>query len=151
MFAFFKDFRNWLRGLLTVIPAKVKIIVSESLQVTTAIKNILNNPVADVITAIIPGDWDDKLKATVLEAIEKVLPELMAVDACKHHTELLPMLECWIDQVRAMPKHLQNATLAKLAALLAAIRDTRGLKQNEYDYYVQLLYSSNKELKNERS
>lgn len=146
----FKKFRDALFRLLNVIPAKVREIASRSLHITTAIKTILDNPATDILTAIIPGTWDDKLKQIAVNALNEAIPYLQVVDKCKQHTEIGPMLQCWIEEVQQMPKHARNAMLHKLAALLTSIMDGSERKQNEYDYYIQMLYSSNKYLKNEQ-
>lgn len=143
----FKDFWEKLQHLLGIIPAKVKEYASQSLAITTSIKNFLSSPVADVITALIPGAWDDKLKETVLKALEEVLPYLTIVDTCKDQPDVVSMLNCWITEVRKQPVQVQNALLHKLASLLTAKLDNQELKQNQYDYYIQLLYSGNKTLK----
>lgn len=142
-----RKLRDAIREFFGALPAKIKTIAAQSLQVTTAIKSILSNPVADVVTAIIPGDWDDALKATVLQAIEKALPYLQIVDNCKHHTNVEDMLKCWVAEVAKLPKHAQNAMLHKLASLLMAQMHNNELKQSLYDYYQQAYYSSQKEWK----
>lgn len=143
-----RKLRDAIREFFGALPSQIKVIASQSLQVTTALKLILDNPVADVVTTIIPGDWDEKLKASVLQAIEKALPYLQIVDTCKHHTDVNDMLKCWVVEVSKLPRHAQNAMLQKLASLLMAQMHNNELKQSLYDYYQQAYYSSQKEWKN---
>lgn len=142
-----RKLRDQIKAWWNGIPESIRVIAAKSLQITTGIKAVLANPAADIITAIIPGTWDDTLKAQVLAAIEKALPYLQIVDACKHHTSTEDMLRCWVQEVSKLPKHAQNAMLAKLAALVMAQLHNNELKQALYDYYQQAYYSSNKEWK----
>lgn len=142
-----RKLRDQIKAWWNGIPDNIRIVASRSMQITTGIKAVLSNPLADVVTAIIPGDWDDKLKEQALAAINKVLPYLSIVDACKHHTSTEEMLKCWVAEIAKLPKHAQNAMIAKLAALLMAEFHNNALKQSLYDYYQQTYYSSQKEWK----
>jgi hypothetical protein len=132
-----------VKAAIGIIPKKVKIYVSRSLEITTAIKNVLNNPVTDIITAIIPSTWDDEAVAFIRASIEKALPYLYIVDKCDSDN-LEDMLQCWVTELRKMPEHTQNAMLLKLASLLTAMQDKDALRQRLYDLYVQLQYVENK-------
>ncbi len=136
--------RQAFRNLFKTIPADVKIYASQALDVTTKIKKLLDNPVADIITGIIPGTWDDNLKAAVLRALDESLPYLLIVDRCKEHTELPEMISCWVLELKKLPKHTQDALLAKLASLITAYLDKKELRTSHYDLYTQLLYSGMK-------
>lgn len=137
--------REQWRNLFHTIPNKIREYASKSLEVTTALKNMLNSPVLDIVTALIPGTWDDAIRSAMVAALEKSLPYLQVVDKCKDAATLEEMVLCWLTEVRKMPQHVQNALLMKLAALLTAILDNNDLRQSHYDYYLQLLYSGNKE------
>jgi hypothetical protein len=132
-----------------VIPADIKIYVSQALQVTTLIKKLLDNPIAVIITEIIPGDWDNKIKEAVIHALDQSLPYLLIVDRCKEHKDLPLMIACWIGELRTLPKPVQDALLVKLASLIAAYLDKKELRTSHYDLYTQLLYSGTKEGKAE--
>jgi len=114
--------------------------IDTALQITTALKNLLASPVADVITAIIPGTADDVLRTELLLALNKAVEALSIVDNCKQFTDLNDKFKCFIDQIRQRDPQLQDAILLKLASLLGAQFDGNKLKQSLYDLYTQAKY-----------
>lgn len=128
---------------LGLIPKKIKIAASRSLEITNRIKKALEHPVSDIITMIIPGDWDDNLKKVILQYLNQAIPYLKVVDNCKEK-DGEDMIICWIDELKKMPKETQDALLIKLASLLTAYQDGKKLKQSLYDYFTQHIYTANK-------
>lgn len=139
-----RTFRDKIRGVLNLIPHHIREYAAHSLHVTTAIKSFLESPVADIITAIIPTDIDDKVRAQLLTAINKAMPYLMIVDTCKDETDTEKLVLCWVKQIKYLPKDVQNALLAKFAAKITALLDDNELRQSSYDYAIQLLYTASK-------
>ncbi len=118
--------------------------IDTALKVTTAIKNALASPAADIITAIIPGNLDDTIRAQLLNAIIKVVEVLTIADNCKQCTSAEEKLKCFITQIQQRDPQLQDAILQKLASLLAAELDGQRLKQALYDLYTQAKYVTSK-------
>ena len=118
--------------------------VDVALKVSIAIKNLLNSPVADIVTAIIPGELDNTIRVKLVSALDKVVEALTIVDTCKQYTNLNDKLKCFITQLQQRDPQLQDAVLQKLASLLAANLDGQKLKQSLYDLYTQAKYISTK-------
>lgn len=116
------------------IPQEVKEKAEIALKVTRCIKAVLESPVADIITAIIPTDIDDRLKTKAIAALGKVIDRLEN-----------PTLESLIEELKRLPDTKRNALLIKIASLLTAELDGNELKENKYDSVVQLVLSSTKE------
>ena len=135
-------FQTILAAVTGSIPKELRDFSDKSLQVTYGIKKVLENPVADVITAIIPGDFDDKLRKQILVHINNTLPYLIIVSECKDKGDVNEMLKCWVEKLRQQPAHTRNALLIKFAALLTAAQDGNKLKQSLYDYAVQAEYTA---------
>lgn len=55
--------------------------------VTENIKNFVDSPVADVLTAIIPGDIDDEIKNWLRAKLPTILAELKLADSCSALTD----------------------------------------------------------------
>lgn len=142
--SFIKDLFDEIRALLGKIPKRIRVLIANSLEVTTAIRAKLDSTAAILITDLIPGDRDNELREGLIHAIDQSMPYLMVVDACKDKPTTEEMIQCWIEQLRTMPKHTQDALLIKLAALLTAIQDKKELRQNLYDTYTQMQVSGNK-------
>jgi hypothetical protein len=116
--------------------------VDTALQITTALKNILNSPVADVLSAILPGQLDGLIKNQLVDALDKAITALTIADTCKTCTDLNSKLACFVSEVKKLNPDLQNALLQKLASLISAHLHGQQLQQCLYDLYTQSKYTS---------
>lgn len=133
----------WVRALFNQIPKEIRIYASQALDITTRIKVILDNPVADIITAIIPGDWDDKAKELALKYINEAIPYLTIVDECQND-DPEKMIRCWIEKLGQYKPDVQKALLFQLAMLLTAKFDNDELKHSFYALAVQANFAHGK-------
>ena len=133
-----------IRSALKQFDQYVDTHIDLALRLTTALKNILASPVADIITAIIPGDLDNVIRTQLLNATVKAVEVLTIADTCKQCTDTQEKLKCFVAQIQQRDPHLQDAILQKLASLIASHLDGQRLKQSLYDLYTQAKYVSNK-------
>lgn len=70
---FKSNFPEFIKKIYKKIPDELKVKLAAIVQVVENIKNFVDSPTADLITAIIPGDLDDDLK----EWLRKVLPVIL--------------------------------------------------------------------------
>ena len=124
------------------VPKELKDYSEKSLEITYGLKKFLEGYTGDIITSIIPGTWDDNLRKQMLQYINETLPYLILVNECKDKGDVGEMLKCWVDKLQAMPKHTRDAMLIKFAALLTRMQDNGQLKQSQYDYAVQAIYTA---------
>jgi len=64
---------EFVAKLFTKIPDEVKEKVSLAVKIVNSIKVFIESPTADLITAIIPGDTDDKIKVWLRIFLPKLL------------------------------------------------------------------------------
>lgn len=121
---FLQSIGNWIKGLLDGIPNEIREKAEIALRVTDLIKQYIDSPVADIITAVIPGDLDDEVK-------EKIR-------AC------LIRLEGWLHALHTTDKKQLHAILIKIASEITACLDDNELPENRYDTITQVVYSSKK-------
>lgn len=133
-----------IKTIMGIIPKNVKKYATNSLEVTTRLKSVLDNPVVDIITAIVPGNSDDAIVKSMRELVGKAIQFLTIVDNCADKEDVNEMLLCWADNVRKLHPTLQGAALHKLASLLTAYQDNEALRQRLYDLYVQMMYVDKK-------
>ncbi len=133
-----------IKAALSQFDQYVDAHIDTALHVTTAIKNILASPVADILTAIIPGTLDDTIRTKLVAALDKAIEALTIADNCKQCTTIEDKLQCFIQQIRQRDPQLQDALLQKLASLLAGQLDGGRLKQAIYDLYTQAKYITTK-------
>ncbi len=136
--------RLGLKGLLKKFDNYVDAHIDTALKITTDLKKVLSSPVADIITAIIPGDADNKIQAHLVSALSKSIEALTIADSCKEVTDVNENLKCFVTQLQQREPNLQDAILQKLASLLAGHLDGQRLKQNLYDLFTQAKYAASK-------
>jgi hypothetical protein len=133
-----------LRALLKNFDSYIDTHIDTALKISQALKNILASPVADILTAIIPGDADNVIRQKLTDALSKVIEALAIADACKQYADLNDQLNCFVNQLRQRDPQLQDAILQKLASLLAGNLDGLRLSQSLYDLYTQAKYAATK-------
>ncbi len=129
----FKKFDDFLRNN-----------VDTALKVTTGIKLLLDSPLTSLITQVIPGDWDDKIAAKAKLALGKAIDTLALVDKCIKVEPFEEKLLCFARELKLLSPAMQQAVLHKLASHVASELDGNRFKRNQYDAFVQGVYTTNK-------
>lgn len=80
---FISNFPEFILRLVKKIPAKLEKEVQFIIDIVNVIKDLANSELADVLTAAIPGDKDDKLKEWLQMWLPRILNELKLVQAGK--------------------------------------------------------------------
>jgi hypothetical protein len=133
-----------LKSLLRQFDNYVDTHIDRALAVTTGLKNMLSSPVADIITAVIPGDLDSVIRRQLIAALSKAVEALLIAENCRHYADLNDKLSCFIEQLKLRDPLLQDALLHKLASLLTSRLDGQRMKQSLYDLYTQAKYTAAK-------
>ena len=136
--------KSQVRTLLREFDSYIDAHIDTALQITTELRAILVSPVADILTAIIPGDIDNEIRQQLITALGKAIEALTIADNCKQYTEVDAMLNCFVQQLQQRDPEFRDAVLQKMASLLAATLDGQRLKQNLYDLYTQAKYTAAK-------
>lgn len=77
-----KKLWRFLTGLFNKTKVFVEKYAKPSVQLVENLKVVINSPVADVITAIIPGNLDDITKEAMRKALPIVLQDLKIAQDC---------------------------------------------------------------------
>lgn len=133
-----------IKALLKGFNSAIEQHIDLALQVTTALKQVLKGPVGEILTAIIPGQVDDMIRAKLIQGLDKAIEALSIVDACKGQLTLEAKVRCFAEELARRDPQLQDAILQKLASLLTSELDGKRLKQAMYDLYTQGKYTTAK-------
>ena len=134
--------KSRLKKALVYFDNYVDAHVDTALQITMAIQKLLNSPVLDVLTTIIPGQVDNIIRSQMQSALNTAVDALSIADACKSCTDLNSKLSCFMNELKKMHPDLQDAILQKLASLIAAHLHNNKLQQCFYDLFTQSKYTS---------
>lgn len=105
-----------------ILPA-LKRAVHYGVTITDAVRNFdLKNPgVADVLTAIIPGTWDDDLKVKLRAALPKIVLELRLVENAEGLTDPNEIMLAAVAFIQQLDGDYQSATLHSLSIFAAQV------------------------------
>lgn len=116
---FFRKIVAFLANLFTNLDEWIHEHVQPSIEMVERIKAVVASPVGDIITALIPGDWDDKLRQFAIDTLTK------AIDAM-HVTHDIAVTPDWTSKIakllawlRNQSKPMQQAIYKQLATELA--------------------------------
>ncbi|KAA2245497.1 hypothetical protein F0L74_05940 [Chitinophaga agrisoli] len=118
--------------------------VDTALKITTTLKSLLDNPAAQILTAIIPGDVDEVIRVKAIQGLNIAIEVLNLESTCKNADSLEAKLECFISEVRKRNPDLQDAIFHKVASIITRSLDDEQKAQNVYDLLVQARFSTNK-------
>ena len=77
-----------------------------------------NPEAADLITKIIPGTWDDDLKAKARVALPNVLKELGVANECAQITDINAFLKCVLDKINGLAPEIKGLYWHNIAILI---------------------------------
>lgn len=137
-------FAHLFAGLLPELKAAIHIGVT----ITDAIKNFdANNPsVADIITSIIPGNVDDKIKDTLREKLPQIVVELKLVDATLGLTDPNEIVAAAVKVLQQLSGDYRSAFLNSLSIIIAQVAADGKLDWNDAVYLLKWYYDHKKTL-----
>lgn len=136
--------KTHLKSLLRQFDNYIDNYIDTALSITIQLQKLLTSPVADIITAIIPGNLDEAIRQQLINALARAAEALSIAETCKQYTDINAKLQCFVQQLQQKDPQLQEAILQKLASLVAGNLDGQRLKQNLYDLFTQAKYSAQK-------
>ncbi len=125
---------QWVAGLFSKLERLIKQLqpkTAKALAISTNLRAFLASPTADLITSIIPTQWDDLAKQEAIKALDYAIPLLQAENKCGID------VICWAKEIATWPAPLQNSTTMKLASLLLGYYDEFKQAEHMYDSVIQ--------------
>ena len=120
--------------------------VLPSIEVINNIKNAVDSPLAFALTAIIPGGFDDLLRAKISANLHRVIDAMVSQHIINNETDEYLKITKFIDWLKVQMPDTQHAIYKKMASLLAQHNDTENnVKTHAVDLLVQTTYSKLKE------
>lgn len=130
-----------IRDLFAKFPEELKKAVHVGVVITENLKKFVDSGVADVITAIIPGEWDDNLKAKLRQQLPIILTNLKLADSCADETDPDKIVACAIKTLQSIEGNFSNAFLHSLSILIAETVSDGKISWSDGVYILQWYYS----------
>jgi hypothetical protein len=112
---------NSIRSLFNKLPATYKNAVRIGVSITENIKNFVDSPLADVLTTLIPGDIDDKIKQALRTALPLILTDLKLAKDNGTMANPQKITRCAIQALQKLDDEIKNAYLHNLSVLIAQL------------------------------
>jgi hypothetical protein len=133
-----------IKHLFNGLPADLKTAIHIGVVTTTAIRNFVYSPGADVLTAIIPGEVDDIIKQRLRDALPKILLQLKLAENCTGLTDISQIVECAIRNLQSIEGDFKSAFLHDLSILIAQVAADGKLSWSDGVYILQWYYDHTK-------
>lgn len=107
-----------IKNLFDKVEAEVKKDVVVAISVVQQIKSVVDSPVADVITAMIPGELDDQIKQQLRKLLPKLILELGLVQSVANIEDQNAQLQAILEKLKLSSDDAKNAFYHSLASLI---------------------------------
>jgi len=115
---FFEEAAAKIASFIAHILPSSKHLLDIALVVVNNLKDFVDSPAADVVTAIIPGTLDDQIKDFLRAKLPVVLTDLKLVDAAAGLSEA-DILKTGAAVIQSMPDKAKSVTLQGIWQLLS--------------------------------
>lgn len=139
---FLKGIIKGIGKIFDKFPKAVKAAIHVGVIVTDAIRKFTDSQAADILTAIIPGDLDDKIKNKLREALPKIFIELKLAEQCSGLTDPNEIVQCGIKTLQQIEGDFQSAFLHDLSILIAQVAADGDLDWKDAVYVLQWYYDN---------
>jgi hypothetical protein len=119
--SFLSKIWNEIKDLFSGIPIELKRAIHIGVIVTENIKTFVDSPAADIITALIPGEIDDKIKDVLRSKLPLILSELKLADDCHSITDPAQLTSCAVNTLQNLDVNIKNSFLHAIAILVAEV------------------------------
>ena len=137
---FLTNIWNQVKELFNGIPAELKTAIHIGVLVTENIKNFVDSPAADVLTAIIPGDIDGEIKNWLRAKLPAILTELKLADSYSSLTDPGEITACAVKVLQGLDGDIKSAFLHNLSILIAQVPSDGKLTRSDGVYILEWYY-----------
>jgi len=115
------NFLRWLVKIFKGLSAKTKQLTPEIIQIVTNIKNFVDSPGCDFLTAVIPGTLDDWVQDTLKQYLPKLLDILNKVESIAEIVDPNERMKAIVLNMQQSEGDLRDVTFQPMAAKLVQV------------------------------
>jgi len=138
---FLKKVWGGIKSVFNDLPNDLKNAVHIGVVVTENVKKFVDSPGADILTAIIPTEVDDVIKARLRANLPKILTELKLADKCGQLTDPSEIVKCAVQTLQQIEGDFKSAFLHDLSILIAQVASDGKLDWKDGTYILQWYYT----------
>lgn len=137
---FFAKLWQQFKNFFGAIPADLQKAVHIGVQVTDNLKKFVDSPAADILTAVIPGTVDDRIKVALREALPGILAQLKLADAVANLNDPEQITAAAVKTLQSLSGNLKSAFLHNLSILIAQVAADGKLSWQDGAYIMEWYY-----------
>jgi hypothetical protein len=144
---FFRRIVSFLGLLFTDLDKWIQEHVQPSIETVQRIKQLVESPVGNLLTVLIPGDWDDKLRDLLIKRLGEAIDAMHITAEIVNEPDWTSKVAKLLEYLKHQSKPMQQAIYKTLASQLAKLSGADGMekvKGHSVDLLVQLQYSKMK-------
>jgi ADP-dependent phosphofructokinase/glucokinase len=143
MLKFIKNLIEKIKVLFGALPAELKVAIALGATIVENIKKVIDSPVVDVLTAIIPGGTDDAIVAAIRAALPNILQSLHLADAEMDANDPEAIIQTAIQCLSEVTDgDVKNAILHSLSIMLAQVAADGKLTWSDGVYLLEWYYQN---------
>lgn len=119
--AWLQKIAQFIQSLFSHIPAELQTAIHTGVTITENLKNFVDSPATDILTTLIPGNLDDKIKTALRQALPGILTQLKLADSCASAHTPEDITACATQTLQALDGNVQNAFLHSLAVMVTQV------------------------------
>ncbi len=131
-----KSIKNMFAG----IPPDLKTAIHIGVAVTENIKLFIDSPAADILTMLIPGTVDDRIKDILRVKLPVILTNLKLVDNCTDLDNPDQLAACAVKTIQSLEGDFKSAYLHNLSILVAQATADGKLTWSDGVYLLEWYY-----------
>lgn len=131
-----------IKSLFASLPAEIKTAIHIGVLVTENLKAFVDSPLADVLTAIIPGQVDDVVKTLLRAELPGLLIKLRLVDASWQTADPALIFSKAAAAFKELDPSVQPGILHNLSILIAQMLSDGKLTWSDGVYVLQWYYKT---------
>lgn len=129
--AFLKSILRFFEKIFRGLRKPAKIAIHWGVVITEKLKTFVESEGLDVLTEIIPGQLDDKIKDKLRVAIPNILIKLKLAEECADEHDPAKLTACAISVLKSIEKPFRNDFLDALAVQIGLVVSDGDLTWNE--------------------
>ncbi len=139
-----KKILKFLSTLFSKAKRLVENFVRPAVATVENIKKIVDNPLVDIVTGIIPGNIDNYIIEKIRLHLPTVLQILRISDECLKLEKPEEIINCAITKLRLYSPDEKKAAYHSIAAMLSHYMSDKRLSWPEAVHLAQMVYDENK-------
>lgn len=139
---FFRRIVQFIKTMFTNVDEWIHEHIQPSIETVQRLKTLMDNPVWDMITTVIPGELDDKIKEKIRKSLDTAIVTLAPLPDIINEPDLAIKISKLIEWIKTLSPSLQKGALLRLASEMAiASGGKTEIKGHAVDLLTQMQYS----------